>query len=273
MFRDQPIHELRRPPALFRELFCVILYARSRRGEPENSHVMFAKFANKQWADYDKPKPPKTEKPTLMAEQVRSVVAAMSLKYRPLAALIVLTSLRIGEALGLQWQDIDTTAGKLYIRRSIWRGKVQPPKPQSAKRTKHLTPQLAAALQAQRINAVYTAPDDFIFASSRGTPLNPDDGREALYEAMDAVGIKRSVARAYGYHLLRHTAGSVFQEVNDDLKQTSAYMGHSNISITADTYLHLREDSQREAAIKQADALFPSTMFSTVFSKAPRTVN
>jgi len=31
--------------------------------------------------------------------------------------------LRIGEALALKWSDVDFAQSKLYVRRSVWRGK------------------------------------------------------------------------------------------------------------------------------------------------------
>jgi hypothetical protein len=43
---------------------------------------------------------------------------------------------------------------------------------------------------------------------------------------MDTAGIKRNVKRAFGYHMLRHRAGSLMYAVTGgDLKQTQAYMG------------------------------------------------
>jgi integrase len=201
-----------------------------------------------------KPRPQTKEKPVLDAKQLISIFRAVAERYRTLVVLVSLTGVRIGEALGLKWEDIDFTAERLHFRRSIWCGHVQTPKSKASVRAKHLTPALAAVLHAQWARNVYTAPGDFVFASSRGTPLNPDNCRAALYRAMDAAGVKRS-ARAYGFHLLRHTAGSLLYGATGDLKQTSSYLGHSSIGITADTYIHLAPDSHKSAANRLATVL------------------
>ena len=200
--------------------------------------------------EISKPHPQRTEKPTLDAAQVTAVLKAIAIRYRGLAILVALTGVRLGEALGLQWQDVDFITGKLHFRRGIWRGRVQTPKSTASVRTKHLTPALEAVLRAQHERSFYTGSDDFVFASTRGTPLNPDNCRVALSNAIKAAGIQKAEReRAYGFHLLRHTAGSLMYELTGgDLKQTSSYMGHSSVGITADTYIHLAADSQLAAA-------------------------
>src|SRR5437016_5995117 len=54
-----------------------------------------------------RPRPQPVEKPILTVEQVRAVINALPPRYRPLAIVIALTGLRLGEALGLQWRDVD----------------------------------------------------------------------------------------------------------------------------------------------------------------------
>jgi len=46
---------------------------------------------------------------------------------KALIVLLNLTGLRIGEALALKWSDVDVEQSKLYVRRSVWRGKEQTP--------------------------------------------------------------------------------------------------------------------------------------------------
>ncbi len=58
---------------------------------------------------------------------------------------------------------------------------------------------------------------------------------------------KKSNVNASGFHVLRHTFGSKLFENGVDLKTISALMGHNNISITADVYVHLSPDSKINA--------------------------
>jgi len=84
-----------------------------------------------------------------------------------------------------------------------------------------------------------------------------------LYPAMDKAGIERKVARSYGFHLFRHSAGSQMQEVTGDLKQTQGFLGHASIGITSDVYVHLQPDSEVES-MKKLEETFFSELCSTV---------
>jgi hypothetical protein len=46
-----------------------------------------------------------------------------------------------------------------------------------------------------------------------------------LYPAMDKAGVERKVARPYGFHLFRHSAGAQLQEVTGDLNRRRAFWG------------------------------------------------
>ena len=83
-----------------------------------------------------------------------------------------------------------------------------------------------------------------------------------LYPAMKKAGVERKVARAYGFHLFRHSAGSQMQEVTGDLKQTQSFLGHSGIGITSDVYVHLQPDSEVES-MKKLEETFFSELCST----------
>ncbi len=58
---------------------------------------------------------------------------------------------------------------------------------------------------------------------------------------------KKCDINASGFHVLRHTFGSKLYEKDVDVKTISELMGHSNISITANVYVHLSPDSKINA--------------------------
>ena len=84
-----------------------------------------------------------------------------------------------------------------------------------------------------------------------------------LYPALKRAGIKRE-PRSYGFHLFRHTAGSIVHELTSDLKLSQELLAHSHNSTTADIYVHGR----REAKAGKATEVLAS-QFVPVFSEEP----
>jgi integrase len=152
---------------------------------------------------------------------------------------------------------VDFDQSKLYVRRSVWRGKEQTPKSRKSIRAKHLLDGLARVLQSHRELCVSKQPEDHLFVNGTGRSYDPDDLlKRVLYPAMDKAGIERKVARSYGFHLFRHSAGSQMQEVTGDLKQTQSFLGHASIGITSAVYVHLQPDSEVESMKKLEETFF-----------------
>ena len=212
-----------------------------------------------------KPKVEPEEKPTLTPKQVLLIAQKMPENLRALIHLLYLTGMRSGEALGLKWSDVDFDGSKLHIRRSVWHGKEQTPKSRKSIRAKHLGEGLKQVLRRHKELALYTQPDNYVFSNGAGKSWNPDDLRKrVLYPAMQKAGIERRTARAYGFHLFRHSAGSQIHETTGDLKQTQNFLGHSGIGVTGDVYVHLRPDTEFETVQKLEESYFQNELFSTV---------
>jgi len=219
-----------------------------------------------------KPKLQRKEKPALTPLQVRSVIEAVPEHFRALFVLLSLTGVRIGEALGLKWQDVDFLASKLHFRRSVWRRKEQTPKTDGSIRAKYMVPALAHALETHRSISQQASPESYVFATASGKPLDPDDMRKrVLYPALDAAGIQRTHARGFGFHLFRHSAGSQVAEATGNLKKTQNFLGHSSIAVTGDGYAHLQPDSEIETMRKLEEGIFPNR--AQMCSKEPVVVN
>ena len=90
-----------------------------------------------------------------------------------------------------------------------------------------------------------------------GSPCDPDYLRKwVLYPAMDRAGIKRG-SRTHGFHLFRHTAGSIVHEKTGSVKLAQKHLGHARLDTTANTYVHVDDGQSREAAEAVADAIQP----------------
>ena len=89
----------------------------------------------------------------------------------------------------------------------------------------------------------YNAPDDFVFATSTGSPI---DGRNALRWFEDAA-VKAGITRRVWIHQLRHTAGTRAAEVGLTALEIAAMLGHAQAS-TSERYIHLAAGAGLERA-------------------------
>ncbi len=197
------------------------------------------------------------EKPSLVAEQIRQLLVEIPALWKPLFLCLALTGLRIGELLALRWQDIDWDSRKMTVTHALWRGQLESPKTEASIRALHLPETLHQALLIHRERSVFTGPQDFVFCRADGAPLDPGHLREnMLYPAMDRAGIKRS-PRTHGFHLFRHSAGSIVHSETGSVKLAQRQLGHAKISTTADIYVHINQQDQERAAEALAQAIDP----------------
>jgi integrase len=188
------------------------------------------------------------EKQSLKPDQVwllwDALADAAVIRYRAFYGTLLFTGVRTGEALGLKWEDIDLGSRQLTIKRAIYRGKETTPKTKASLRTRPISPELYAALVNHKAMASSTAPTDYVFCSSSGNPMNPDQLRENLQKVLrDKLQIHLG-PREDGLHLLRHTSGSLVFNTTGNIKEAQQWLGHSSSRITLDTYVHSVRESQ-----------------------------
>jgi integrase len=192
------------------------------------------------------PETVRVEKPTLNAASIRRILAAIpDEQERLFTLLIAVTGMRVGEALALRWTDFDVERCEIQVNHTLYRNRLKRPKTDSSRRPFHLIPAVARLLSLHKEQSAFQAGGDFIFCRPDGGPLNPPTLRHRLYSAMDRAGVVRT-ARKYGYHIFRHTAGTLLYTRTRDLKLVQGRLGHSNISTTSDIYVHLEDKVARE---------------------------
>ena len=98
-----------------------------------------------------------------------------------------------------------------------------------------------------RQKSKFIRPEDYVFTKSDGSLVDPDFlRRNVLYPAMDKSGIDRGL-RTHGFHIFRHTAGSIVHTATGNLKLIQEFLGHSRISTTSDIYVHVPETMTGQA--------------------------
>jgi integrase len=171
------------------------------------------------------------------------------------AYLVALSlGLRRGEVLGLRWSDIDFEAKSITIAQALARvgGKLQfiEPKSRQSRRTLPLYDGLAVALRnhrrhqlEQRLAAGSRWHDSgLLFTTGSGTPLEP----RALNEDFERI-IGKAGLRRVRLHDLRHACASFLLAQGVHPRVVMELLGHSQISLTMETYSHVMPDAMREA--------------------------
>ena len=153
------------------------------------------------------------------------------------------TGMRRGELLGLRWDDVDFKAMTYSVCRSIATHKgggvtVNLPKWNSF-RTNPLTDEAAKALRMMPMECEY------IFPTPSGEPQNPNTWSQKLKRFMKLV--QESGCPALTAHELRHTYGTALRRRGVDIYTIQKVMGHRDIKVTSETYVHNEIEVLRSA--------------------------
>jgi integrase len=214
--------------------------------------------------DVDVPRPQRTEMKTLTEQEVRRLFeATQGQDQHALWVLLVSTGLRLGEALGLKWEDVDFENGRLMVRRSLQRQKqgglvLVEPKTSKSRRTVYFPSGTGEALRAHRrdLNArrlsLGAAWQDkgLVFCREDGTMMEPGAISYRLHRILKKVGLPQ-----IRVHDLRHTAATLLLGKGENPKIVQELLGHSTIGITLDTYSHVTPAMHASAAAKM-ESLF-----------------
>lgn len=209
----------------------------------------------------DMGKPSEKKEALTIEVQKKFLEGAKGQSYENQFRFILQTGLRTGELVGLKWDDIDFENRTLTISRTMeyrykvgeWR--VGPPKSKSGYRTIPLTNEAIRILKAQKeknskIKVVKLEWADQVFLCRKGEPVKNSTYDTALFKICDKVGIKR-----FSMHILRHTFATRCIEAGMMPKTLQKILGHSNIGITMNLYVHITEEEKQKEIDLVADAL------------------
>ena len=198
-------------------------------------------------------------------EQNRLILASYHHRYGVFVRLTLFTGIRLGELLGLRWEDVDVAGRLLHIRRTLSRlnkmdrpdapGEntteivIQTPKTENSARTVPLLPQVIQDLQAWRtvqINDRATAGENYcdsgmIVTNPMGGYVEPRTFRDYYCQILELAGLPH-----FTFHALRHTFASRAMEQKMDAKTLSVILGHASVSFTSDTYTHVLTEHKHE---------------------------
>lgn len=213
------------------------------------------------------PKLQSSEMVALSTDEVQQFLgAARGSRHELLFNVLLATGLRPGEALGLQWQDIDFTAMSLSVVRSVSRngnGQVTlaSPKTMKSRRRLPIPASLGAMLLQEKELRDIQAEQTQIFTTEKGEIFHPDNfPRRHFKDLIERAGINRRV-RLYD---LRHTHATLLLLAGVHPKVVSERLGHSSITLTLDTYSHVLPSMQQDASDRLENMLYSEKAARTV---------
>ena len=194
------------------------------------------------------PTPDKKAYKTLTAEEARIFLkSTVDHRWHPIYVLAITTGMRMGEILGLYWEDIDFKRGTLSVKRTIQmlRGRTIMGEPKTASSKRNI------ALSNYALNTLKPLKGEgFVFKTANDTPVSPRNLARDFHKALKKAGLPHM-----RFHDLRHTAATLLLKENVHPKVVQEMLGHSSIMLTLDTYSHILPDMQQQATEKM-DKLF-----------------
>lgn len=154
------------------------------------------------------------------------------------------TGLRLGELLGLRWEDVDFAGSTIRVRRNWSGGREGTPK-SGRGRAVPMMDEVAATLTPRRQRHRFTGEHDLVFCDRLGRHL----GYKAL-SARYKEALARAGLRQLRFHDLRHTFGTHAIRAADP-REVMEWMGHADIQTTQK---YLAYKPRRDAAKRLAAA-------------------
>src|SRR5262249_45047005 len=122
----------------------------------------------------------KSKKEGWQADRIAAIIM-LSGEYKPLFWTVAVMGVRLGELLGLQWQDVDFDRMQIAIRRRLGRRRVQEhPKTDSSETSLPIPGPLVEVLKEHRDASRWAGPEDFLFVQGDGAPHDPDHLRRSV---------------------------------------------------------------------------------------------
>jgi integrase len=212
----------------------------------------------------DPPRIPRPKTHAIDVEGVRKLLeVAHGERFEAILVLAVTLGLRRGEILGLRWSDVDFETRAIRVNQALQRvgGKLQitEVKTERSRRVVAIPESVIRALKTRRaqqaqerlLAGLKWKDSELTFTNPTGGPLEPITLHRDFKQLLRTAELSTETR----FHDLRHTAASLLLAEGVHLRMIMELLGHSSISLTANTYAHVMPAAMRDVADKMETIL------------------
>ncbi len=202
--------------------------------------------------DVQAPRVEKRSVSVMTAEEQQRLEQATLSSQKPFhlgVALSLFTGLRIGEVCALRWRDVDLEKGIIHVRYTLQRIASDTPKENAQTQIMLVAPKthtserqipIPCFLHRQLSSFKEGVPEEAFILTGETRYTEPSN----LYSKYRRL-LKHCGIRPYSFHTLRHTFATRSIERGFDPKSLSEILGHADVSITLDCYVHPSMEMKR----------------------------
>lgn len=178
-------------------------------------------------------------------EQTRlfSVLCSETDIFKTAILLCLYTGLRLGELCALKWSDIDCEHRLIKVSSTVQRlpaaeGSAKTVLLETAPKSEFSRREIPLSSAAMEMLARFEGRGEYVFGGSR--PVEPRTMQNHFKRLVRELGMPDK-----NFHMLRHTFATNCIEGGTDVKSLSEILGHSDVQITLNRYVHPSMDTKR----------------------------
>jgi len=165
-------------------------------------------------------------------------------RYRLGVLLSMSTGLRLGELCGLKWEDVDLEGKVLHVKCTVQRLFVEGKESRTAlvegePKSEFSRREIPLSEEMIRLLGKYYGEGEYV-VKGKG-PMDPRTYQKRFQKYLEEAGIGKR-----NFHILRHTFATNCIAGGGDVKSLSEMMGHSDVKITLEKYVHPGIEIKRE---------------------------
>jgi site-specific recombinase XerD len=191
----------------------------------------------------------------LEVEELHRLFGELALRERAMIVCDALTGMRRSELMGLQWHDLDFIGRRINIVRSVVDQAIGKCKTEASRKPVVMDGHIAQALMAWRQQSTYTAPADWVWASTQKAGMQPLWLSTIMRYYIQPAARRTGINKKIGWHTFRHTFSTLIKSLGVDAKVVQELLRHASFSTTMDGYTQALEQPKRQAQEQLADLI------------------